>query len=134
MKEITLGRTNLRIKKFGFGGIPIQRVDENQAVETVRYAVEKGIDFIDTSRAYTTSEKRIGLALKQTDKPVVLATKSKERTADGILSDVETSLNELQRDYIDIYQCHFVKEGEYSNVIASGGALEGLSRAKEQGI
>jgi predicted aldo/keto reductase-like oxidoreductase len=134
MMQLTLGRTNLRVKKLGFGGIPIQRVDENQAVETVRYAVEKGIDFIDTSRAYTTSEKRIGLALKQTDKPVVLATKSKERSADGILSDVETSLNELQRDYIDLYQCHFVKKGEYSNIVAPGGALEGLARAKEQGM
>jgi predicted aldo/keto reductase-like oxidoreductase len=134
MKQITLGRTNLRVKKFGFGGIPIQRVDEEQAVDTVRYAVAQGIDFIDTSRAYTTSEKRIGLALKQTDRPVVLATKSKERTADGILSDVETSLKALQRDYIDLYQCHFVKEQEYPKIVSAGGALEGLQRAKEDGM
>ena len=69
MKQITLGRTGLKVKKLGFGGIPIQRVDEAQAVETVRYVVEQGIDFIDTSRAYSTSETRIGMALKQTDKP-----------------------------------------------------------------
>ncbi|MBW1697127.1 MAG: aldo/keto reductase [Deltaproteobacteria bacterium] len=134
MKQITLGRTGLRVKKLGFGGIPIQRVDENQAVETVRYAVEKGMDFIDTSRAYSTSEKRIGLALKQTDKPVVLATKSKERTKEGILSDIEISLRELKRDYIHIYQCHFVKEEEYSSIVSTGGALEGLNQAKEQGL
>jgi len=134
MKQITLGRTGIQVKKLGFGGIPIQRLDEPQAVEIVRYAVEQGIDFIDTSRAYTTSEERIGLALKQTDKPVVLATKTKERTADAAVSDVETSLKKLQREYIDLYQCHFVKEDEYSGIIGPGGALEGLSRAKEQGL
>ena len=45
--------------RFGFGGIPIQRVSEKQAIEVVAYALEKGMDFIDTSRMYTTSESRI---------------------------------------------------------------------------
>lgn len=134
MKQITLGRTGLRVKKLGFGGIPIQRVDEAQAVETVRHAVEKGIDFIDTSRVYTNSETRIGLALKQTDKSVVLASKSKDRTASGIRADLEISLKELQREYIDIYQCHFVKEQEYLQVIGKGGALEGLRTAVDEGM
>ena len=65
MERITLGRTGLTINRCGFGGIPIQRVDEDQAVETVRHAVEQGVDFIDTSRAYTTSEGRIGKALNR---------------------------------------------------------------------
>jgi predicted aldo/keto reductase-like oxidoreductase len=130
---VTLGRTGIRVKKLGFGGIPIQRVDEEQAVDIVRYAVEKGIDFIDTSRIYTTSEERIGMALKQTDKPVVLASKSKKRTADGIRRDLEVSREKLQRDFIELYQCHFVKDEEYSKIISPGGALEGLQKAKEQG-
>ncbi len=134
MKQITLGRTGLKVKKLGFGGIPIQRVDEDQAVETVRYAVEQGIDFIDTSRVYTTSETRIGKALKQTDRSVVLASKSKDRTASGIRADLEISLKELQRDVIDIYQCHFVKEEDYSRIIAKGGALEGLQAAVDEGL
>ena len=64
MERMTLGRTGLTINRCGFGGIPIQRVEEDQAVETVRHAVGQGVDFIDTSRAYTTSERRIGKALK----------------------------------------------------------------------
>jgi len=134
MKQITLGRTGLTVKKLGFGGIPIQRVEEAAAVETVRHAVEKGIDFIDTSRVYTNSETRIGMALKQTDKSVVLASKSKDRTASGIRADLEISLKELQTGYIDIYQCHFVKEEEYLQVIGKGGALEGLRAAVDEGI
>lgn len=134
MKEITLGRTGLRVKQLGFGGLPLMRVNEEQAVETVRYAVEKGIDFIETARVYPTSERRVGMALKQIDKPVVLASKSKDRTADGIRSDLELSLEKLQKDYIDLYQCHWIKDDEYAKIISPGGALEGLYHAKEQGL
>lgn len=131
--HVTLGRTGLRVKKLGFGGIPIQRVEEARAVEVVKYAVEKGIDFIDTSRIYTNSEERIGKALKQTKKPVILASKSVKRTADGIREDLEASLQKLQKDVIDIYQCHFVNEEEYSGIISPGGALEGLREARKEG-
>ncbi len=135
MERIIIGRTGLEVNRFGFGGIPIQRVSERQAVETVFHAIEKGVDFIDTSRAYTTSERRIGLALKQTDKKIILASKSTNKTAEGARADLEKSLKELQRDYIDLYQCHFVKdEAEYQKVISSGGALEGLRKAKEEGL
>ena len=109
MKQVVLGRTGLKVNKLGLGGIPIQRVSEEKAAETVCHAVENGIDFIDTSRVYATSEHKIGIALKQTDKPVVLATKSKERTASGIRSDIDISLKELQTDHIHLYQCHFIK-------------------------
>ena len=135
MKRIVLGKTGLEVCRLGFGGIPIQTVEERAAVETVAHAINRGVDFIDTSRFYTTSERRIGLALKQTDKGVVLASKSMNRTSDGIRADLETSLKELQVDHIDIYQCHFVRnESDYGLVTSSGGALEGLTKAKEEGL
>lgn len=135
MNRIIIGQTGLEINRFGFGGIPIQRVDEKQAIETVLHAVENGVDFIDTARAYTTSERRIGMALKLTDKRVVLASKSQGRTSDDLRKDLETSLKELQKDYIDIYQCHFVKDDDvYSQIISPGGALEGLMQAKKEGL
>ena len=135
MNKIVIGKTGLEVNRFGFGGIPIQRVDEQQAVETVLHAVNAGVDFIDTSRMYTTSECRIGLALKQTDKKVVLASKTRSRTADEVRKDLQTSLIELQKDYIDIYQCHFVpNEDEYRKIISPGGALEELLRAKDEGL
>jgi predicted aldo/keto reductase-like oxidoreductase len=110
-------------------------VNEAQAVEVVLHAIETGIDFIDTSRVYTTSERRIGKALKQTDKKVVLATKSMNRFSDGILKDIEASMKNLGVDYIDLYQCHAVSNGdEYQRVTRSNGALEGLIKAKEQGL
>jgi predicted aldo/keto reductase-like oxidoreductase len=134
MKRIELGSTGLVVSKLGFGGIPIQRVDEDQAIETVKYAVEKGVDYIDTARVYTTSEYRIGMALQQTKRKVVLATKSFNRTSDGIQEDVAISLKELQRNYIDLYQCHSVNDGQtYHQIVSPGGALEGLKKAKQAG-
>lgn len=135
MKRMVLGNTGLEVTRLGFGGIPIQRVDEAHAVDVVRHAVETGVDFIDTSRVYTNSESRIGKALKQTKKKVVLATKSMNRFADGIRKDIEASMKHLQVDYIDLYQCHAVSNNdEYERVTRSGGALEGLQKAREEGM
>lgn len=83
-QRIILGKTGLEVNRLGLGGIPIQRVDENDAVKTVRHAVECGVDFIDTARPYTNSKKIIGKALVQASKQVVIATKSHARPADGI--------------------------------------------------
>ena len=135
MKRVTIGKTGLEVNRLGFGGIPIQTVDEDQAIGTVLHAIERGIDFIDTSRMYTTSERRIGKALQKTDKKVVLASKSVQRTEDGIRQDLNTSMQELQSGYIDIYQCHFINDDEtYEKVISSEGALEGLKKAKQEGL
>jgi predicted aldo/keto reductase-like oxidoreductase len=135
MERVVLGKTGLEVNRLGFGGIPIQRVDERQAVEVVTHAIEQGVDFIDTSRAYTTSERRIGKALQETDKRVIVASKSHGRTSDTILKDLETSLRELNLGHIDLYQTHFVRDEQvYEQVISSGGALEGLIRAKEEGL
>ncbi len=138
MERMVLGRTGLEVYRLGFGGIPIQRVSEAEAVRTVRHALERGVDFIDTSRAYTTSERRIGLALKEAGAAadrVVLASKSHSKTADKARADLETSLKEFDRDYIHIYQCHFVATADdYRTVTSPGGALEVYRKAKDEGL
>jgi predicted aldo/keto reductase-like oxidoreductase len=135
MKRMFLGKTGIVAARLGFGGIPIQRVSETQAIDVVLHALEKGIDFIDTSRVYTTSENRIGKALKETNKKAVVASKSFSRSADGIQKDIEISLKELQLDYIDLYQCHGISsDEEYRLITSPNGALSGLLNAKEQGL
>jgi predicted aldo/keto reductase-like oxidoreductase len=146
MQRMILGRTALEVYRLGFGGIPIQRVSEAEAVKIVCHALERGIDFIDTSRAYTTSERRIGLALKQAGlgaggsvrpggRQVVIASRSHAKTAEDMRADLEISLTELQRDYVDIYMCHFVSNlVDYQKVTSPGGALEALRQAKAEGL
>jgi len=63
MEKIRLGRTGLMVSRSGFGAIPIQRLDKNDSGRLLRRAYESGINFFDTSRSYTDSEEKIGLAL-----------------------------------------------------------------------
>ena len=134
-RQVTLGKTGIKVTRLGFGGIPIQRVSEKEAVETVIHAIDRGIDFIDTSRAYSTSETRIGMALRETGKNVVLATKSQQHSADKVRRDVEISLKELQREKIELYQCHFIRDFDtYKKITSRGGALEGLLKARDEGL
>ena len=135
MDKMMIGNTGIEVCRLGLGGIPLQRVSEEDAVDVVRYAIEKGIDFIDTASNYSTSEARIGKALKETDKKVTVSSKSILRTADGIRKEIEKSLKELQLDYIDFYHCHSVaSEEDYKRVTAKDGALAGLLKAKEEGV
>jgi predicted aldo/keto reductase-like oxidoreductase len=134
MQKVRLGRTNLMVTRLGWGGIPIQRVSEDEAISVVRAVVEMGVDLLDTARGYTTSEHRIGLALKGLDKPVVLSTKSFERTA-LIHDHVRESLKQLEVDKVNIYLLHDVSNfGDYERVMKPGGAYEGLERARDEGL
>jgi len=134
MEKTRLGRTNLLVTKLGWGGIPIQRADEHEAISVIRAVVDMGVDFLDTARGYTNSEQRVGLALQKVNKPVVLSSKSFVRT-EKILDDVQISLQQLQVRKIDIYHLHNISSvKEYDKVMGPGGAYEGLRRAKGKGL
>ncbi|TDT63738.1 aldo/keto reductase [Fonticella tunisiensis] len=129
-----LGKTGLKVSAVGFGGIPIQRVAAEEAVKVIHRAEELGINFIDTARGYSVSEEYIGHALKGRRDKWIIATKSMERTREGMLKDIDISLKNLQTDYIDLYQIHNVKEMEtYNQVVSKGGALKALVEAKKLG-
>ena len=132
--KIRLGRTNLKVTRLGWGSIPIQRVSEEEAVAVVKAVAEMGVDLLDTARGYTTSEARIGLALKSLKRPVVLSSKSPVRT-DKIYEEVHVSLKNLQVRKIPIYHLHNVSKMEdYEKVMGPGGAYGGLLKAKSEGL
>lgn len=133
MEYVTLGKTGLKISRLGFGGIPIQRVDAQTTRTLVENMVDKGINFIDTARGYTVSEEYLGTALEGYRDKFVIATKSMARTKEGMAADINTSLNNLKTDYIDLYQVHNPSLQELEQVIAPGGALEALLEAKAEG-
>ncbi len=134
MEKVRLGRTNLMATKLGWGGIPIQRAQESQAVSVIRAVVGMGVDLLDTARGYTNSERRVGLALQGIDKPVILSSKSPVRT-DKIYDQVHESLRQLQAKKIHIYHLHNVSKFEdYEKVMGPGGAYEGLKRARDEGL
>jgi predicted aldo/keto reductase-like oxidoreductase len=135
MRLRRLGRTNIEVFPIAFGGIPIQRVNEETAVETVKRAIELGINLIDTARGYTDSEIKIGKALKDVDKKIYISSKSANRTKDGIYEDVKISLKNLGVEKIDIYHIHGVNDWEtFKKIFEPNGAYYGLLKAKEEGL
>ncbi len=131
MKQITLGRTGITVPQNGFGALPIQRVDLEQAVKILRRAYEGGMTFFDTARAYSDSEEKLGHALSDVRREIYIASKTMARTPEEFKSQLETSLKLLKTDYIDIYQFHCVdvcyRPGDGT------GMYECMLEAKEQG-
>lgn len=129
-----LGSTGLKISIIGFGGIPVQRTDAESAKKVIIRAEELGINYIDTARGYTVSEKYIGNALKDRRDKWIIATKSMSRDKANMEKDIEISLNNLKTNYIDLYQIHNIKDKEqYDIVLGKNGAYEALINAKKQG-
>ena len=133
MKYKVLGKTGLKVSQMGFGGIPIQRIDAAGTRKLMEQMVEAGINYIDTARGYTVSESFLGEALVGLRDKFVLATKSMARTKEAMAADIETSLNNLKTDYIDLYQVHNPSIQQLQQVVAEGGALEALMDAKAVG-
>lgn len=136
MRHVTLGKTGLTVSALGFGGIPIQRLSNDEAVAVIRASLDLGVTFIDTATGYSDSQAKIGLALEgyPRDK-VVLASKSGNGTRTGILDDIQRGLEAMRTDYIDLYQLHGVSTTDkWEQCRAAGGALDGLLEARERGI
>ena len=133
MQYVTLGKTGLKVSKIGLGGIPIQKSDVGEVKALFQALMEKGVNYVDTARGYTVSEKLIGEALEGNRDKFVLATKSMARTREAMAKDIEISLNNLKTDYIDLYQVHNPSMENLEQVLAEGGALEALLEAKAEG-
>lgn len=131
MKDITLGTTGITVPQNAFGALPIQRVSEQEAVALVRRAYDGGMRFFDTARAYSNSEERVGKAFAGMRDKVFIATKTMARTPERFWEDLNTSLELLQTDYIDIYQFHCVDQA-YAPGDGSG-MYECMQEAKAQG-
>jgi predicted aldo/keto reductase-like oxidoreductase len=135
MKYKMLGKTGLNVSVIGFGGIPIQRVEEEKAKAIVSRAMDLGINFFDTARGYTDSEAKLSLVLPKRRKEVIIATKSLARTREGMAADIVTSLKNLKVDYIDLYQVHNIRdEASLEQVLSPDGALAALREAKKEGL
>lgn len=133
MEYTTLGKTGLRISRMGFGGIPIQRIDEAGTCKLFRKLAENGINYIDTARAYTVSECFIGAAISGMRENFVLATKARVNSKAEMAKDIDISLSNLRTDYIDLYQLHNPSMAQLLAAVAPGGALEALQEAKAAG-
>ena len=133
MNKVVLGKTGIETPQNAFGALPIQRVSDEYAVFLLRKAYENGFTFFDTARSYSDSERKIGLAFSSLgirDK-ITIATKTASVTPEGIYRDIETSLENLKTDYIDIYQLHNPAFCPVEN--DGSGVYETLAELKKKG-
>ena len=131
MRQLTLGRTGIETPQNAFGALPIQRVSKKAAVRILRRAYDGGMTYFDTARAYSDSEEKLGAAFDGMRSRIFIATKTQAKTAEQFWEDLETSLEKLRTDYIDVYQFHMA-----GRVYAPGdgsGLYECMLKAKEQG-
>ncbi len=143
METTRLGKTGLHVSRIGFGGIPIQRLTEAEAIRVVQRCLDLGVTFLDTATGYTTSEERIGKAMAaraaaiasgRRREQLVLATKTPARDRTTALEHLEQSLRRLQVKAIDLWQFHNVSTFEaLDQVLGPDGALEAAQQAVEAG-
>ena len=108
MRQLTLGKTGIVVLQNAFGALPVQRDDMDTAVKILRRAYEGGMRFFDTARAYSDSEEKIGNAFAGIRDQIYIATTPMAKTPEEFRNQLETSLQMLQTDYIDLYQFHCV--------------------------
>ncbi len=136
MQYVSLGSTGLQVSRLGFGGIPVQRIDQPRTRQLLEAAHKAGINYIDTARAYTVSEEWIGQALQQSGlrDEFIIATKCRAITAEEMAEELNASLRSLRTDHIELYQFHNPSPEDFDRIIAPGGALEALKSAHAVGI
>ena len=134
MEKMRLGKSNLMVTRIGFGGIPIQRLNEEDAVAVVKRCLDHGINFIDTANAYSTSEGRIGKAIAGRRDSLIIATKTTNRNREGIIKHLDNSLKQLGTDYIDLYQFHAVSDFKSLDLVMDpAGPVTAMEEAKKAG-
>lgn len=135
MRKNKLGNTGLEVTPVGFGVLTIGKTQLNMSIEdgssVLKYALECGINFLDTAQYYDTYHY-IKHALKGTNFDPVICSKCLDPSYSQMKYAVEQARKEMDRDVIDIFLLHEVRNGpDWDN---RKGAWEYLQEAKAKGI
>lgn len=134
MEYRTLGRTKLRVSTIGIGGGSFRPQDfsKEKVKEIISFALDKGINIIETGEDY--DESKIGFALEDRRSKVYIATKSTETDKEKLNVSILNSLKKLNTDYIEIYQLHSVNSENELNLKLKAGVLLTLKKARSEGL
>lgn len=135
MRTRVLGKSGLEVTELCFGALPFgplqKNLSEAEAAAVLNAALDGGVNFIDTAQTYKTYEP-IRLALKQTKKRPVIASKSPAVTYEEMQGAIDQALDALDLNELDIFHLHAARAGE--DVFEKRkGALECLLDNKRQG-
>jgi aryl-alcohol dehydrogenase-like predicted oxidoreductase len=134
--SVTFRTARARPTRLGLGGEGILRTfgREAEAAATIDAALEAGITYFESARAYAGSEAYYGRSLALHRADIFLATKAHDRTKSGARAMLEQSLRLLQTDHLDLWQFHDIREwSEVDELTDPGGAYAAFVEAKERG-
>src|ERR1044072_5977075 len=145
MQTRTLGRTELELPILAFGasslGQEFRRLILDEVLDSIRTALEHGINFIDTSPLYGRgmSEVLLGLALREIPRASYLLGTKLGRydlqhfdfSAKRVAESIDVSLHRLGTDHLDIVLCHDIEFVEMQQIIDV--PLPALRRAQQAG-
>lgn len=132
----TLGKTGVDVTILGLGGEGVLRTfgHEAEAYRLINTALDLGIRYFESARAYSGSESYYGDALKERRKEIFLTSKSHARDKKGALAHLEETLSNMNTDHLDLWQIHDVRtQDEVEEIFGKGGAIEAFVEAKEKG-
>ena len=151
MQKRTLGKTGLDATILGHGAMEIRGpriwkgrpVTDMEAERILNAVLDKGINFIDTAYDYGLSEEYIGKYISGRRSEYYLATKCgcslvdkgdhddtpHVWTRENLLHNIETSLNRMKTDYIDIWQLH----NPTVDVVEKGRLIRVMEEVKQSG-
>lgn len=131
-----LGKTEAEVTILGLGGEGILRTygREKEAYGLINRAIDLGINYFESARAYSGSEAYYGLALKERRNDIFLTSKSHARDKTGALGHLKQTLINMNTDHLDLWQVHDVRTREdIAQIFGPGGAIEAFAEAKEKG-
>jgi aryl-alcohol dehydrogenase-like predicted oxidoreductase len=140
-----LGRTGLRLSWLSFGasslGAEFRPVDLNEAMRSVRVALDLGMNFIDTSPYYGRglSECLLGPALRDVPRDrYLLGTKLGrydvnhfDFSAKRVVESIDVSLHRMGTDHLDVILCHDIEFVDMRQIVEE--TLPALHKVRDQG-
>jgi aryl-alcohol dehydrogenase-like predicted oxidoreductase len=136
-----LGRTNRMVSCIGFGAgsrYCAWAANDEILQNHIDHAINLGITYFDTARAYGNglSEERYGKYLvPKYRKQIFLNSKSMERSYDGVMKGIETTLNTLKTDYLDLYCMHSIdKMEDVDELLSASGGYKAFVKLKNEGV
>lgn len=131
-----LGRTGQSVTMLGLGGEGVLRTfgQDKDATALINRALDLGLTYCESARAYSGSEAYYGKALGERRKDIFLTSKSHDRDKKGALAHLHETLKNMRTDHLDLWQVHDVREeADIAAIFGPGGAIEAFVEAKQQG-